>query len=110
MNPTPEQCAKGGRSLSPAKLAALAAAREKRKIAAARTAPEGWRSPDHLLIDTREFCAGHHLHSSSGLTALARYLGASESHTRRWLSLEKMPMQPTLELIAQWRRNRAVGV
>lgn len=93
-------------SRTPAQLAALAAAREKRQAAAARVAPEGWRSPEHLLDDTREFLARR-----AGATAeLAQYLGVDESSIRRWVKREKMPLQETLDSIARWRRVKASGL
>ena len=94
-----------------AQLEALAAARAKRKIAAERRAPEGWRSPEHLLTDTREYIAracvpGH----SSPMNSLAIYLRVNPRTVQRWLAGEKMPMQPTLDAIAQWRRVKAAGL
>lgn len=98
-------------SKTPDQLAALAKARKKRGSAAPRMAPEGWRSVQHLMTDTREYCArkcvpGHH----SELRSLANYLGVNESSVRRWLSGEKTPMQKNIDSIAQWRRNRAAGL
>ena len=99
MPPTPES------QPSPAKLAALAAARAARDCAAPRTAPEGWRSVEHLLDDTREYVGRF------GLTMeLARYLGVGEKSVRRWLKREKLPQQPTLDAIANWRRVKAAGL
>lgn len=95
---------------SPAQLDALASAREKRAIAKQRTAPEGWRSVDHLMLDTREYCAKYSIPGhSSELRALATYLRVGESSVRRWLNGEKTPLQPTIAAIAQWRRNRKAG-
>lgn len=92
--------------LSKSKLAALAAARQARASAQPRTGPDGWRSPEHLLDDTREFLGRH-----AGLTAeLARYLRVNEGSVRRWVKREKMPVQSTLEQIAQWRRVKKTGL
>ena len=91
---------------TPKQLAALAKAREKRAIAAERTVPEGWRSVDHLLDDTREYLGRY-----PGLTVeLARYLGVNESSVRRWVKREKMPLQETIDTIARWRRVKKAGL
>lgn len=95
---------------SPAQLAALAAARARRAVAAPRVAPEGWRSPEHLIEDTREYCAVRSSPTHSELNRLADYLGVSPDTARHWLSRGKQPMQSTLDAIAQWRRIRQAGL
>lgn len=92
--------------LSRAKLSALKKARAARETARERTAPEGWRSVEHLLDDTRDYLARY-----AGLTVeLARYLGVNEASVRRWVKREKMPMQETIDAIAQWRRVKKAGL
>lgn len=88
--------------LSPAKLAALQAAREKRRIASARTAPPGYGSAEHLLETAREYCGAH----LGSYNRLAAHLGVDESSVRRWLKREKMPLQRTLDAIALWLSSR----
>jgi transcriptional regulator with XRE-family HTH domain len=103
---TRADASKGGSAKTPAKMAALAAARAKRDIAAPRVAPDGWRSPEHLLDDTREYVGrfpGLHIE-------LARYLAVSSKSVQRWLRREKMPLQATLDAIAQWRRVKKAGL
>lgn len=91
---------------TPAQLKALANARLKRASAAPRTPPEGWRSVEHLLDDTREFVG-----RASGYTMeLARYLSVEPRSVNRWLRREKIPQQETLDAIAQWRRVKAAGL
>ena len=89
-----------------AQLAALAVARTRRACSEPRVAPDGWRSPEHLLSDTREYC-GRQL---GRVAILAEYLGVNDRSLRRWLRLEKTPLQTTLEAIAQWRRHQSAGL
>lgn len=97
----------GGQSNSPAKLAALAELRSRRKIATTPIAPPpGWASAEALLYNTREFCGRH-----SGMTMeLSRYLRVNESSVRRWLKGEKMPRQETVDKIGAWRRIKEAGL
>jgi hypothetical protein len=104
--PNQEDCAKGGRALTSAKLAALAVARSKRKQATdPLMPPDGWRSAEHLLDDTREYLSRWKL-----TVELADYLGVDEKSVRRWVKREKLPRQDTLNAIAQWRRVKAAGL
>jgi hypothetical protein len=60
----------------------------------------------HLLDDTREYVGrfpGLHIE-------LARYLAVSSKSVQRWLRREKMPLQATLDAIAQWRRVKKAGL
>jgi hypothetical protein len=84
--------------VSPKKLKALKAARQKRATAQPRTAPEGYRSVEHFLDSAREFVGRR----PGATMELARYLRVNESSIRRWLKREKLPLQPTLEAIAHW--------
>lgn len=89
-------------SRTPAQLAALAAARAKRTSAAPRIAPAGYRSVEHFLDDTREYVGRQYGRSAE----LARYLNVGTKTVSRWLSREKLPMQPTIDAIAGWRRSQ----
>ena len=83
---------------TPAQIEALALARLRRQIAAERTIPGGYRSLDHLMRcaeDQAKRVRGGHAN-------LARYLRVDERTVRRWLKLEKKPLNPTLEAIAAW--------
>lgn len=100
-----ESSAKGGRALTAAKLAALAAARAKRKQSTDPIiAPEGWRSVDHLMQDTREFCL-----RTQATKVLARNLGITDRPLRSWLSGKRIPRQATVNAIAVWRKGQSIG-
>ena len=88
---------------TPGQLAALAAAREKRASAAPRTAPEGYRSVEHFLDDVREYVGRQYGRSAE----LAHYLNVGTKTVSRWLHREKLPMQPTIDAIAGWRRSQS---
>jgi hypothetical protein len=87
---------------SPKQLAALAAARQKRAIAAERTPPEGYRSVEHFLDDAREFVGRR----AGATMELARYLNVDESNVRGWLTRKKIPLQPTLDDMHLWLINK----
>jgi hypothetical protein len=90
---------------TPAQLAALEAARQKRVAANPRTTPEGYRSVEHFLDDLREYLGRY------GLTnELARYLRVNESSVRKWIKREKIPLQPTIDAMHQWRRTKQAGL
>jgi hypothetical protein len=90
---------------SPAQLAALEAARLKRAIACPRKQPEGYRSVEHFLDDTRDYVGRY------GLTSdLARYLRVNESSVRKWIKREKIPLQPTIDAIHRWLLAKKAGL
>lgn len=100
MNPAPKN------PRTPAQLAALAAARERRATAAPRTVPTGYRSIAHLL-DCAQEAAGRRAH---GTQELAAYLGVTQRPVRAWLrDRAKVPLQPTLDAIALWLQSQAKG-
>lgn len=107
-----ESCSKGGKVLSPEKLAALAEARKKRKIARTPIAPPaGWPSWEALRVNTTEYCrrnGGANNHSP--LRELAAYIGVDESSVRRWLRGAKIPRQKTVDKIGNWRRVKEAGL
>lgn len=89
--------------LSKARLEALAIARAAREIERERRVPPGWKSIDHLLMDTREFCGRQY----GRQTMLARFLGVDSSTLTKWLTNKKLPVQDTIDAIAQWRQKMA---
>lgn len=102
-----ESSAKGGRAVTPAKLAALAAARAKRKIATTPIAPPpGWPSWEALRVNTQDYCR----RQPGRIADLSGYIGTGTSSVRRWLRGDKIPRQDTVDKIGQWRRVKEAGL
>jgi len=84
--------------LSESKLAALEAARNARRTAQPRTAPEGYRGVPHFLADVREVVNSR----ARGISELAAFLQVGGRSVRRWIDGDKLPMQRTIAAMAIW--------